>query len=335
MYNDSLAISDAAIRWLSAFGAPPLALPASLDTLRRPIPATHDAGCGTIEILRLQTGLSFSWRTDRREIVDHKGLYPLAHVTGKSVEPLLIIQTVHAGKIIAIDQEKRAEITIDDGAVLFEHVNHIDFTILLDGGEDVEFTTFMIGRPQLNTVLGPDITSAFLNAARLGNVPSMRTQMMPQRISSLLQSSMPQSMDPDLRKLIAQAHALEYICLLATHITGNKGQSSRQQKMQQLYEELHTIEGKLPPLIELASRYGMSVKTMNDHFKRMFGQTIGAFMASHRLNEAHVELEDTDTPMKIIAARIGYAHVSTFINAFTNKYGYSPGSLRRPDRRAS
>lgn len=40
-------------------------------------------------------------------------------------------------------------------------------------------------------------------------------------------------------------------------------------------------------------------------------------------------LVETGLPMKVLASRLGYSHVNNFINAFKNRFGYSPGSLRR------
>jgi AraC-like DNA-binding protein len=41
-------------------------------------------------------------------------------------------------------------------------------------------------------------------------------------------------------------------------------------------------------------------------------------------------LQRDHLPLKVLAARLGYADVSHFSNAFTRKFGYRPGGARRP-----
>jgi len=85
----------------------------------------------------------------------------------------------------------------------------------------------------------------------------------------------------------------------------------------------------VPTLNELAKRYGMSARALNVRFKEAYGQSIFACISDIRLAEAHEALLKSDTPIKVIAAHLGYAHVSNFTSAFSKKYGYSPGSLRK------
>ncbi|MGI9211733.1 MAG: response regulator transcription factor [Methylococcaceae bacterium] len=88
-------------------------------------------------------------------------------------------------------------------------------------------------------------------------------------------------------------------------------------------------EGKLPRLNALASQFGLSARGMNEAFIQEYGQSISAFINDYRLTQAHAALMQSDTPMKQLAARLGYSHVNHFINAFKRKFGYSPGSLRK------
>ncbi|QXP83790.1 AraC family transcriptional regulator [Methylococcus sp. Mc7] len=52
-------------------------------------------------------------------------------------------------------------------------------------------------------------------------------------------------------------------------------------------------------------------------------------VTDRRLEAAHAAVQSTGTPLKVLAARLGYSSVSHFSNAFTKKFGYRPGSLRR------
>jgi superfamily I DNA/RNA helicase len=60
-----------------------------------------------------------------------------------------------------------------------------------------------------------------------------------------------------------------------------------------------------------------------------YNQSIYNFLANQRLDQAYQGLLETDIPMKILAHKIGYSHVNHFITAFKNKFGVTPGSIRR------
>jgi len=64
-------------------------------------------------------------------------------------------------------------------------------------------------------------------------------------------------------------------------------------------------------------------------FFEKYNQSIFTFLSNQRLDQAYQGLLKTDIPMKILAHKIGYSHVNHFITAFKNKFGVTPGSLRR------
>lgn len=80
---------------------------------------------------------------------------------------------------------------------------------------------------------------------------------------------------------------------------------------------------------ELAQQFGLSARRLNDAFAAEYGQSIFNFVTGHRLDEAHASLLAGHTPLKVLAARLGYSHVNHFIAAFKRRFGYPPGSLRR------
>ncbi len=189
-----------------------------------------------------------------------------------------------------------------------------------------------VGVSVLSLLLGERHAQSLLAGLGIEASPSARTLRMPQHISATLYSSVSSRLTGGIRKLYAQARILEYLCVLADHVTGDAAETQNSYKsklMRQLHEELIHLEGKILPLNELAIRYGMSVRTLNNEFKHVFGQPIHSFIIDHRLNEAHIALQQSDIAMKLLAARLGYSHVDHFINAFKKKFDCSPGSLRR------
>lgn len=87
-----------------------------------------------------------------------------------------------------------------------------------------------------------------------------------------------------------------------------------------------------PSLGELARAAGLSDKRLNDGFRMLFGTTVFDTLRLSRLEDARRAIEAEDAPLKEIAARVGYAHVSSFILAFTRHFGEPP---RRFTRRRS
>jgi AraC-like DNA-binding protein len=100
-------------------------------------------------------------------------------------------------------------------------------------------------------------------------------------------------------------------------------------KVHALHEHLLTSEGKLPTLDQLAKTFTCSVKRLNQAFVSEYGKSIYDFISTTRIEAAHAAILNSDTPLKILAARLGYSHVNHFNAAFRKKFGYPPGSLRK------
>jgi AraC-like DNA-binding protein len=79
-----------------------------------------------------------------------------------------------------------------------------------------------------------------------------------------------------------------------------------------------------PAAAELAARVGMNERRLNLGFRLLFGATIFETLRNERLDHARIVLERGDLPLKTIAARVGYRHVSNFISAFAARYGEPP-----------
>ena len=84
-----------------------------------------------------------------------------------------------------------------------------------------------------------------------------------------------------------------------------------------------------PPTIEaLAAFVGMSQRRLIEVFRDMFGCTVFEWIVQQRLDLARDMLLNHDLSIKEIAFRLGYAHISTFTNAFTRRFGTPPASYR-------
>ena len=81
-----------------------------------------------------------------------------------------------------------------------------------------------------------------------------------------------------------------------------------------------------PSLGELAVAVGLTERRLNAGFRKAFGGSVFEVLRNHRLEHARIALGTETTPMKVIAHRVGYNHVTNFINAYTARYGMPPAS---------
>jgi AraC-like DNA-binding protein len=79
-----------------------------------------------------------------------------------------------------------------------------------------------------------------------------------------------------------------------------------------------------PSLGDLAARVGLSEKQLNAGFRQVFGATVFEVLRDERLAHARIALQSEGALLKEIAFRVGYNHVTNFINAFSRRYGASP-----------
>jgi AraC-like DNA-binding protein len=64
-------------------------------------------------------------------------------------------------------------------------------------------------------------------------------------------------------------------------------------------------------------------------FKQVYGTTISQFRTSERMQQAEMLLHQTAMTVSQIGYEVGYADTSSFIVAFKNHFGVSPGCVRR------
>ena len=331
MVQTASPITICKTEWLTDPKAVPAVHTQSDDYQKLVVPMSRDIGKGWLEILTLNLGMVLSrgihlFRPNQNQLV------PLAEIKADLSEPILVLQSARTGQVVLKEHRVGAELTFGNEQVLFQHVDNLHFTPLLDTCKDIEVTVLKISNSDLVHLLGESTGRSLLRHLDIETIPSARTVHVPPSISSILYSALNSDLDKDVGKLYAQAKVLEYLCALASYMDIDKAKtrsSHRDQLAEQLFEELMRTEGKIPRLDELATRYDTSAKTLNDAFKHRFGQAIYSFVLEHRLNEAHAALQNSDIAMKVLANRLGYSHVNHFVNAFSKKFGYSPGSLRR------
>jgi AraC-like DNA-binding protein len=188
----------------------------------------------------------------------------------------------------------------------------------------------------LRSLLGEDAAQDLLDSLGLGATRPTVVRPVPLHVSAALRDAMSGQFIGSARKLYAQARVLDYLAALLRHVSAKNAvrtERSHRTRIQELHDSLLNLEGRMPTLSDLAREFGISARRLNAEFVAEYGQSIFNFVTDHRLEQAHASLLAGATPLKVLAARLGYSHVNHFIAAFKRKFGYPPGSLRKQSDR--
>lgn len=79
-----------------------------------------------------------------------------------------------------------------------------------------------------------------------------------------------------------------------------------------------------PTLGELAMAVGLTERRLNAGFRALFGVTVFEALKNERLDHARLAFQSGKLPLKEVAFRVGYNHVSNFVIAFKARYGAPP-----------
>ena len=79
-----------------------------------------------------------------------------------------------------------------------------------------------------------------------------------------------------------------------------------------------------PSLNDLAKEVEISVKNLKEGFKKVYGNTVYAYLLEHKMNVASQMLTSKNYNVNEVAIHLGYSTSSHFISAFKNKFGTTP-----------
>ena len=261
-------------------------------------------------------------------------LIPLATVSTKFKEPTLMIQTLSKGRVIHKDKLSPNDLIYGDGVDLFRVSESVSVTPVMDTSTEIDMMSVIIGKASLTNLIGENLAKQLLVNLELLPMPKVVVKQMPSFVNHALQTCLKSEYSPVLRKVSAQSKVLEFLTELTKFMCEDldkKDLANRQVKkrLKELKQYLLDLEGKLPTINSLAAQFGRSARLLNEEFQKEYGESIFNFVLNHRLNAAHKAIAKSNTSLKQIAERLGYAHVNHFSAAFKKKFGYAPGSLRK------
>ena len=313
-------------------------LPVEVEVLQHgAYPFPPELGHGWFERLTLGPGVSLYRGVHRFRPGTPGRLVPLGEFTADFPETMLWAQSVRGGTILHRELVPPAELIYRPGHDFFRRADRIHSIPAVDSSSDSEMTCLLIAEGALAGLLGKELAPHLIVRLGLQRPPVATVLAMPRHLSAPLHAALSPTLSGQVQRLYGQAKVLEYLCALAAHLGADESEGPRKRRAQDsvraLHDHLLRLEGKLPTVEQLALGFGMSARRLNDAFARQYGEPIYAFVTSVRLMEAHAALLEGDLPIKVLSQRLGYSHVNHFTRAFTKKFGYPPGSLRRGGRK--
>lgn len=85
-------------------------------------------------------------------------------------------------------------------------------------------------------------------------------------------------------------------------------------------------------LLELSKRFDIPLTTMKQNFKTVYGDTIGTYIQSYRMQKAMWLLMETSQSITEVAGQVGYQNASKFSEVFRQFAGASPSEYRKTPR---
>lgn len=87
-------------------------------------------------------------------------------------------------------------------------------------------------------------------------------------------------------------------------------------------------------LSALASRFGLTGRTLSRRFTAFTGMTPGRFVEESRIAHARLQLEDSDDELEQVAAHAGFGSADSLRRAFLKRFSISPADYRARFQRA-
>ena len=260
-------------------------------------------------------------------------LLPVATIEEIFFEPVLCVQSTKKGRVVLLDNRLGSDFIFGHEHCLFEHIIVRASLVRLDGSEDIEMTTLIIGDSVLNQLLGKEYAQSLLSGLNVTSISSIAVNKVPQHINTLLHSCISDHLTGHIGKLHIQAKVLDYLCALSQHFVGapenQTPESEIKTRIHLMHDDLLQLAGKVPSLNELAVKYDIPGRKLKEGFTAIYGKSLFSYISEVRLKESYTVLKETDLPMKTIAKNLGYSHVNHFITAFGKQFGYSPGIVRK------
>jgi len=320
------------IEWLFDTSIQPTQI-TSGELSRLPFPYPSELATGYTEHLTLPNGTSLI--KDHHEFLneDRPLTINLGNFRSEFPSPIFAVHLMHSGRIDLFDNSIKRSALRAPGVDVFTRFKSLDINQTLYTDENIYLSGLFIPEDQLTNLFGNEIAESFFKVLGLHKNYDYCEVNLPLNLSNKIANCIPSHLEGGMRSLFATLAITQYLLEANLYISNSnnfvKNLEKREFDVSSLYAELLNVTEEAPKLHELSKKYNVSVAKLNQTFIKKYDQSIYAFLANQRLNQAYHALVSTEIAMKALAHKIGYSHVNHFIAAFKKKFGVTPGSIRK------
>jgi AraC-like DNA-binding protein len=289
----------------------------------------ENTGRVCLEFMQLATGIHVGRAFYGFAAAGLEPLDLLAESFGELPEPCLVLLMVRGGLAEFHNRRIDHRVSLGYGQCYSQFTQRLDQSNRIRITESVEVTSLFIAEQSLVHLLGAPSTELLLDGLGFDHACAAN----PRRISAVLQSTLQDSLSvppagcPQI--LNAQAKVLNFMVGLAGLVASPLQTGLRKRRVAHaIKNELDRSVECLISLEDLATRYGVSQRTLTAEFRREFGISIFEYARDRRLHAAHSALLKGGLSLKAIALELGYSSSHHLSNAFVRKFGYRPSKLR-------
>ncbi len=226
--------------------------------------------------------------------------------------------------------------------------NSTGMAVSFFGDEKVRFSHHISSKVPLRTI------SIFSTLKNIQKLPEQEFQLYQKYLNSLIE---PKDsfvvgphfyMTPDMQNAVNKIFNCSYsgvprmlflksqVTELLSHFYTQLGSKEREKVKKADVDKLFAVKEILfnnlnnpPSLSELSKMIGLNSTKLKTNFKELFGVPVFKFLQNERLNKANELLNSTDKSVQEVAWFVGYESLSSFSNAYKQKFGYRPSNRKK------
>ncbi|NGM66817.1 helix-turn-helix domain-containing protein [Sphingobacterium sp. SGR-19] len=134
------------------------------------------------------------------------------------------------------------------------------------------------------------------------------------------------------RQMFLKSQVNELLSHFFAFLASDKKESISNEDKGKLFKAKEIMESNIsspPSLSELSKLIGLNNSKLKKNFKELFGIPVFKFLQEERLNRAYEMLSNTGENVQEVAWHVGYDSLSSFSNAFRQKFGVRPNEIKQ------
>ncbi|TCD48603.1 helix-turn-helix domain-containing protein [Chlorobium sp. N1] len=335
--KEASIFSTAAITWKGEFSAAPRRTVSGSGECTLELPEGGTEAAGFIEFMPVGRDILACRANYAPERIPVGAFADIAHMETELSEESVILTSMQTGRCRLSETDTAREHFLAPDMLLCRKGRKISELLSLDAQRQSSMQTLCISKTLLGNILEPEYAKTLEEQLGLAGQAPGTVLRVSKMIGTLFHSCLPENADEESGQLPRIHSRIRTLMDRLAEGLALKSEPTPQQTLPVLLERIHqellTPSASNVTLDELAARFCYSAKTLNEGFRKSYGQSIASFQLTRRMLAAHDELLHTDAPIKAIAAKYGYTYVNHFSTAFRKHFGRTPGSIRQQAKR--